>query len=67
MQKKVIAVHAGLNFSRADNFEDKYSLLWQREMKIDYSKLGDRVIVHGHTPQAFSATETQLRELAKKK
>ena len=67
IQKKVIAVHAGLNFSRADIFEDKYSLLWQRDMKIDYSKLGDRVIVHGHTPQPFSATETQLRELANKK
>ena len=36
-------------------------------MTIDYSKLGDRVIVHGHTPQPYNSTELQLQQIGTKK
>ena len=58
-----IFVHAGLNFSRHNLFDDKYSLLWKRDTKVDYEKLGDRIIIHGHTPQPFRKTQSQLKDI----
>ncbi len=48
---KFIFVHAGLNFQTAFPFEDKYSMLWLREIHIDKQRLGNRFIIHGHTPR----------------
>lgn len=48
---KFIFVHAGLNFQTAFPFEDKYSMLWLREIHIDKERLGNRFIIHGHTPR----------------
>ncbi len=47
-----IFVHAGLNFECEDPFEDDHAMLWIRDWypKIDYSWLGNRTIIHGHTP-----------------
>jgi serine/threonine protein phosphatase 1 len=64
---KYIFVHAGLNFSRHNLFEDKYSLLWKRDTTIDYEKLGDRTIIHGHTPQPFEETQSQLNHIHQNK
>ena len=47
-----ILVHAGLNFDAGDPLEDRYSLLWIRRWYRDINKewLGNRKIIHGHTP-----------------
>lgn len=47
-----ILVHAGLNFHADAPFEDKKEMLWIRYwyMHIDRQFLGNRIIVHGHTP-----------------
>ena len=61
--KKYILVHAGLNFKNKDIFSDKYSLLWERDTQIDYLKLKNRVIIHGHTPQSVNSTKKQLSKI----
>jgi serine/threonine protein phosphatase 1 len=63
INKKYIVVHAGLNFSNEDIFADRYALLWQRGTTIDFVKLGDRIIVHGHTPQQEIETMRQLETI----
>ncbi len=45
-----VVVHAGLNFNREDPFEDKWSMLWSRDYKIEPEKIGHRRIIHGHVP-----------------
>jgi serine/threonine protein phosphatase 1 len=45
-----ILVHAGLNFDIDNPFEDKQSMLWTREYKVDPLKIGNRRIIHGHVP-----------------
>ena len=47
-----ILVHAGLNFDAIDPLKDTQSMMWVRwwEDKVNWDWLGDRVIVHGHTP-----------------
>jgi len=46
-----IFVHAGLNFGPEDPFEDRDAMLWIRNFTVDKRKLGDRIIIHGHTPR----------------
>lgn len=50
---KFIFVHAGLNFQNQTPFEDKQAMLWVRDFPIDKQKLGNRIIVHGHTPKSL--------------
>ena len=47
-----IFVHAGLNFDLEDPLLDNKDLFWIRNWykDIDYNWLGDRTIIHGHTP-----------------
>ncbi|MCI5082634.1 MAG: serine/threonine protein phosphatase [Saprospiraceae bacterium] len=47
-----ILVHAGLEFSVENPLTDKNGMLWKRYWynDIDYQWLGDRIILHGHTP-----------------
>lgn len=47
---KYILVHAGLHFEGPDLFSDQESMLWQRIKDTDQAVLGDRVMIHGHTP-----------------
>ena len=54
-----IFVHAGLNFDPPDIFEDKNAMMWIRNFTIDEKKLGDRIIVHGHTPRPLQLIEKQ--------
>lgn len=53
-------VHAGLNFENDDIFEDEHAMLWTRDMQIDMEKLGDRVVLHGHTPLALHYITSQF-------
>jgi serine/threonine protein phosphatase 1 len=64
INKKYIAVHAGLNFNNTDIFEDKYAMLWERNTLIDESLLLDRFIIHGHTPQKIERTLAQLNHIS---
>jgi len=57
-----ILVHAGLNFDSQDPLMDFHNCLWIRKwyQSINYDWLGDRIIVHGHTPIDKSAMLAQL-------
>jgi len=45
-----LLVHAGFNFKAEDPFTDTDSMLWIRNFPVDQAVLGNRRIVHGHTP-----------------
>ena len=62
-----ILVHAGLNFKIPNPLTDEVSMLWIRDWyeRIDQKWLGDRVIVHGHTPIAKEEIESQFVKLKK--
>lgn len=45
-----VLVHAGLNFNLPDPFQDTESMLYIRGYEVDRSRIGNRLIVHGHTP-----------------
>lgn len=57
-----VLIHAGLNFRRRNPLKGKRAMLnrrnWYRH--IDYDWLGDRKIVHGHTPLKRVQIEAQL-------
>lgn len=61
-----ILVHAGLSFLHPAPLSDTVGVLWKRGWypDIDYKWLGNRVIVHGHTPQTLSETQAQLAALS---
>ena len=61
-----ILVHAGLKFKKGhDPLADETNMMWVRDWYADVNRawLGDRIIVHGHTPQTMEETEIQLRDL----
>ncbi|MBW6491671.1 MAG: metallophosphoesterase [Lentimicrobium sp.] len=45
-----VLVHAGLNFKNNDPFQDEWAMLWLKDYKIIPSKIGNRRLIHGHTP-----------------
>ncbi len=56
---KYILVHAGLNFKIKDPFEDTQAMMWIRDFMVDGNKLGDSIIVHGHTPTSLPLIRAQ--------
>ena len=60
-----ILVHAGLNFGLEDPFFNKESLIWIRDWhnQIRHDWLGDRTIIHGHTPRMRFQIEWMLDHL----
>ncbi len=58
-----IFVHAGLDFSTPDIFENRYAMLWARQTVVDTKKLGRKRIIHGHTPQPRNITELQRQRI----
>lgn len=63
-----ILVHAGLRFGVGDVLDHKEAMLWQRNWynNIDYEWLGNRMIVHGHTPIFTKFIKAQLSQLSSK-
>jgi len=53
MRHRYVFVHAGINFGSEEPFKDHHAMLWERNMTIDDDKLGDRIILHGHTPRTL--------------
>lgn len=60
-----ILVHAGLNFDLQDPLSRPDDMVWIRRWydQIRYDWLGDRIIVHGHTPAKRSDIEIMLQRL----
>ena len=54
-----ILVHAGLNFKEDDLFADQDYMLWGRGFRSTQKKLGDRILIHGHTPKPLEYILTQ--------
>ncbi|MBB6239959.1 serine/threonine protein phosphatase 1 [Pedobacter sp. AK013] len=50
--EQYIFVHAALNMRIADPFSDVQTILWSRSQNelLDYGWLGERILIHGHTP-----------------
>jgi serine/threonine protein phosphatase 1 len=65
IQGQYILVHAGLNFRNQNPLRSVAEMIWIRNWyaQINYEWLGDRIIIHGHTPLAKTAIEEQLRRL----
>ena len=60
---RFLMVHAGLKFGLLDPLLNKQFMMWGRYWygEIDNRWLGDRVIVHGHTPTAELEIRSSLR------
>jgi len=63
LDESFVAVHAGINFSPENPLEHPKYLMWIRDWysNIDYDWLGDRKIIHGHTPQTRQEIEEQFK------
>lgn len=60
-----ILVHAGLDFNLPDPLAPDVSMLFLRDWysSVDYGWLGQRIIVHGHTPVSKDTIEQMHRQL----
>ena len=67
--EKFILVHAGLNFKSSDPISDISAMLWIRNWydQINYEWLGDRSLIHGHTPYTRKYIEASLLKLDQSK
>jgi serine/threonine protein phosphatase 1 len=56
-----ILVHGGLNFNQNDPIKPTQQMIWIRDWysKINYEWLGNRYVLHGHTPQTVAETDRQ--------
>lgn len=63
--QEYIFVHAGLNFDIPNPFEAEHSMLWIRNWykNINFNWLGNRIIVHGHTPFKKSNIEEMFTKI----
>lgn len=57
--KKFIFVHAGLNFSKSNLFEDKDAMLWLRDFPSNQPVLDSQILIHGHTPKSLDIILSQ--------
>lgn len=62
---EMVLVHAGINFNSIPPLLDKNSLIWIRDWykDLDRSWLGDRIIVHGHSPRTQFEILEQFEQL----
>ncbi len=60
-----IFTHGGLNFAPENPLDATEDMLWARYWydKINYEWLGNRWIIHGHTPVPLLETEAQVADL----
>lgn len=64
-----IFVHAGLNFGVDNPFEDIDNMMWIRDWHeaINYDWLGDRYIIHGHTPIPVQSIQDSLLQFEQRR
>lgn len=61
--EKEILVHAGLGFKQKENpLDDEHSKLWIRNWykDINYQWLGEKKIIHGHTPRDIAEIQNMM-------
>lgn len=60
-----IFVHAGLKFKSTDPMANYEAMIWIRDWyeSIDYEWLGDKIIIHGHTPIDSAEIKNLLEEI----
>lgn len=51
--KDYVFVHAGLNLMLKNIFEDKAAMLWIRNFNLQQNVLGNKILIHGHTPKTL--------------
>ena len=63
-----ILVHAGLDFNLQNPLEGLNAMMWVRNwyQTIDKEWLGERIIVHGHTPTSAIGIRENLNEITEK-
>ena len=57
-----LLVHAGFNFKKKEPFKDHHSMMWIRDYDINEKILGDRIIIHGHTPEKKKDIKAQFNK-----
>ncbi len=55
-----VLVHAGLNFSKEDPFEDIGAMMWTKNHRVVRKRIGGRRIISGHSPKKKDAIEKSL-------
>lgn len=62
---EMVLVHAGINFETQNPLSDEMSLMWIRDWyeRIDREWLGNRIIIHGHTPLTKFEIQDQFAQL----
>ena len=60
--KEFVLVHGGLNFHIDNPFDDKLSMPWIRNDKVDINKIGNRRLIVGHTPSKLNKVKSSLLE-----
>ena len=57
-----VMVHAGLNFSIKNPFEDTDFMLINTQFTVIPEKIGNRIVIHGHIPLSMEGIETLIKE-----
>ena len=60
-----LVVHAGLNFDVEDPLSDKEGMLWLRNQFVVPEKIGNRTMVHGHTPMILDKIKEAIENNSK--
>ena len=53
-------VHAGFDFTRSDIFEDKDAMLNIRGYEVDWQRIDNKGLLHGHTPTALHSIKKTI-------
>ncbi|MEJ8802637.1 metallophosphoesterase family protein [Pontibacter sp. H249] len=56
-------VHAGFDFHQKDIFKDKDAILNIRNYKVDWSKINNKRLLHGHTPTPLHSIKKAVSHL----
>ncbi|TPE45517.1 metallophosphoesterase family protein [Pontibacter mangrovi] len=59
-------VHAGFDFNQDDLFSDKEAMLNIRDYKPDWERLGNKKLLHGHTPTPLHAIKKAVTHKSQK-
>ncbi len=59
IEKNFILTHAGLDFERNDIFVNTEAMMWSRGFDRHQPKLGNRYLIHGHTPMLLETIVQQ--------
>lgn len=62
LTEKFVVVHAGLNFNIDDPFSDTEAMTKIRDFQVDYSKSGNRKIIHGHVQLSLDFIKSTIKD-----